>query len=95
VGFRGYQSRWGNQIFLQAFEGFLCFLSPLELVMFLEELEEWESPDAESQDESAQGSNTSCQLLDIMEALERLYVGDGQHLLLVRVNTVMGDHIPE
>jgi hypothetical protein len=47
MGFWGYQSRWGSQIFLQGFEGLLCLQSPLELVMFLEELKEWESPDAE------------------------------------------------
>jgi hypothetical protein len=92
VGFWGYQSRWGDQIFLQVFE---CFLSPLELVMFLEEIKEWESPDAESWDESAQCSHTSRQLLDIMEALGRLHFGDSWHLLWVRVNTTSGDHIPE
>jgi hypothetical protein len=48
MGFRGYQTRWGDEIFLQAFEGFLCLLGLLDLVMFLEELKKWESPDAES-----------------------------------------------
>jgi hypothetical protein len=48
VGFLGYQSRWGDQIFLQVFEGLLGLLSPLELAMFLEQLKEWESLDAES-----------------------------------------------
>jgi hypothetical protein len=48
VGFQGYQSGWGSQILLQVFESLLCFLSPLELVLFLEELEERESPDVES-----------------------------------------------
>jgi hypothetical protein len=38
VGFWGYQNRWGSQIFLQVFESLLGLLSPLELVMFLEEL---------------------------------------------------------
>jgi hypothetical protein len=95
VGFQGYQSRWGDQIFLQVFEGFLCVLSPLELVMFLEELKQWESPNADSRDEFAQGSHTSYQLLDIMEALGWLHLGDGRHLLWVRVNTATGDHIPE
>jgi hypothetical protein len=33
---------------LQFFEGLLCLLSPLELVLFLEELKERESPDIES-----------------------------------------------
>jgi hypothetical protein len=95
MGFWGYQSRWGNQIHLQVFEGLLCLLSPLELVLFLVELKEWESADDESQDESAQGNHTSCQLLDIMEAIGRLHLGDSQHLLWVRVNTTLGDHIPE
>jgi hypothetical protein len=76
MGFQGYQSRWGDQIFLQVFEGFLCFLCPLELVMFLKELKEWESPDALSPDESTQGRHTSCQLLHIMEALRQLHLGD-------------------
>jgi hypothetical protein len=57
VGFQGYQSGQGCQIFLQVFKDLLCFLSPLELVMFLEELREWESPDAETRDEPAQGSH--------------------------------------
>jgi hypothetical protein len=35
----GYQGRWGCQILLQFFKGLLCLLSPLELVMFHEELE--------------------------------------------------------
>jgi hypothetical protein len=48
MGFWVYQSRWGGQILLQVFEGLLCLLSPLELVLLLEELKEWESPDAES-----------------------------------------------
>jgi hypothetical protein len=47
MGFRGYQSGWGNQVPLQVFKGLLC-LSPLELVLLLEELKERESPDAES-----------------------------------------------
>jgi hypothetical protein len=49
----------------------------LKLVLLLEELEERESPDAESQDESTQGNHASCQLLDIMEALGQLHLGDG------------------
>jgi hypothetical protein len=48
MGFQGYLTRWGDEIFLQAIEGFLCLLGPLDLVMFLEELKKWESPDAES-----------------------------------------------
>jgi hypothetical protein len=69
VGLRAYQSRWGGQILLQVFEGLLCLLSPLKLDLFLEELKQWESPDVELRDESAQGSHTYRQLLDIMEAL--------------------------
>jgi hypothetical protein len=30
-----------------------------------------------------------------MEALGRLHFGDSRHLLWVRVNTTMRDHIPE
>jgi hypothetical protein len=48
MGFWGYQSGWGSQIILQVFEGLLGLLSPLELVLFLEELKERESPDVES-----------------------------------------------
>jgi hypothetical protein len=48
VGFRGYRSGWGSQILLQVFEGLLGLLSLLELALFLEELKERESPDAES-----------------------------------------------
>jgi hypothetical protein len=44
LGIRG----WGSQIFLQVFKGLLCLLSPVELVLLLEELKEWESPNAES-----------------------------------------------
>jgi hypothetical protein len=95
MGFRGYQSRWGSQILLQVFESLLCLLSPLELVLFLEELKEWEFHDTESWDESAQGGHTSNQFLDIMEALRQLHLGDSRHLLWVRVNTTPGDHIPE
>jgi hypothetical protein len=40
MGFRGYQSGWGCQIFLQVFKGLLCLLSPLEFIMFLEEFKE-------------------------------------------------------
>jgi hypothetical protein len=94
MGFWGYQSRWGNQILLQVFKGLLCLLSPLELVLFLKELKEWESPDAESRDESAQGSHTSHRLLDIMEAPGWLHLGDSRHLLWVRVNTTSGDILP-
>jgi hypothetical protein len=95
VGFRGYQSVWGCQIHLQVFEGLLRVLSPLKLVLFLEELKERESPDAESRDEPAQSGHTSCQLLHIMEAPGRLHFSDSRHLLWVRVNAMMGDHIPE
>jgi hypothetical protein len=48
MGFWGYQSGWGSQILLQVFEGLLCLLGPLELVLFLEEPKERESPNAES-----------------------------------------------
>jgi hypothetical protein len=80
MGFQGHQGRWGSQIFLQIFEGLLCLLSPLELVLFLEKLEERESPDAKSRDEPTQGSRAPRQLLDIMEALGRLHLGDSRHL---------------
>jgi hypothetical protein len=48
MGFWGYQSGWGSQILLQVFESLLCLLSPLELVLFHEELKERESLDTES-----------------------------------------------
>jgi hypothetical protein len=48
MGFRGYQSRCSDQILLQLFKGLMCLLSPPELVLFLEELKEWEFPDTES-----------------------------------------------
>jgi hypothetical protein len=70
-------------------------MSPLELVMFLEELKERESRDVESRDKRAQSGHASRQLLHIMETLEWLHFGDSRHLLWVRVNTTMGDHIPE
>jgi hypothetical protein len=34
MGFQGHQGGWSSQILLQVFEGLLCLLSPLELVMF-------------------------------------------------------------
>jgi hypothetical protein len=95
VGFRGYQSEWGSQILLQVFERLLCLLSPLELVLFLEEPKKRESPNTESRDKPAQSGHASHQLLHIVEALGQLYFGDSQHLLWVRVNTMTGDHIPE
>jgi hypothetical protein len=95
VAFRGNQGGWGSQIFLQVFEGLFYLLSPLELVMFLYELEKRESPDAESRDEPAQGRHASHQLLDIVKALGRLDVGDSHHFLWVRINPMTGDHIPE
>jgi hypothetical protein len=63
--------------------------------MFLEELKEIESHDAELCDEPTQCSHASHQLLYVMEALRQLHFGDIQHLLWVRVNTTMGDHIHE
>jgi hypothetical protein len=63
--------------------------------MFLEELKERESTDAESRDEPPQGAHAPRRLLHIMEALKRLHLCDTRHLIWVRVNTVMGDHIPE
>jgi hypothetical protein len=95
MGFRAYQGRWRSQILLQVFEGLLCLLRPIELVLFFEELKKWESPDAELRDESAQGSQTAYQLLDIIGALGRHHLGDRRHLFWVRVNTPSGDHIPE
>jgi hypothetical protein len=74
MGFQGYQCRRGNQIPLLVSEGLLCLLGPLELVLFLEELKEWESPDAESRDEPAQGSHTPHQLLEIMEVCSFILV---------------------
>jgi hypothetical protein len=38
MGFWAYQGRCGGQILLQVFEGLLCLLGPLELVLFSEEL---------------------------------------------------------
>jgi hypothetical protein len=54
MGFWGYQSGWGCQILLQVFKDLLCLLSPLELVLFLEELKERESPNVKSRDKPAQ-----------------------------------------
>jgi hypothetical protein len=48
MGFRSYQSRWGCKVLLQVFKGVVCLLRLLKLVLFLEELKERESPDAES-----------------------------------------------
>jgi hypothetical protein len=76
MGFRGYQSGWGCQILLQFFEGLLCLFSPLELALFLKELKERESPNAESRYKPALTGNASHQFLHIMEALGRLYFGD-------------------
>jgi hypothetical protein len=39
VGFRGHPGGWGSQILFEVFEGLLCFVGPLELVMLLKELE--------------------------------------------------------
>jgi hypothetical protein len=75
VGFRGYQSGWCSQV-LQVFECLVGPLSPLELILFLEELKERESPDAESRDEPAQGGHAPHQHLHIMEAFGRLHFGD-------------------
>jgi hypothetical protein len=69
-------SGWRCQILLQVFECLLCLLNPLELVMFLKELKERESPDAESRDKPAQSDHASRQLLHVMEALGWLYFGD-------------------
>jgi hypothetical protein len=77
------------------FKGLLCLLSPLELVMFLEECKERESPDVESRDEPAQSGHASHQFLHIMEALKQLHFGDDRHLLWVKVDTTTGDHIPQ
>jgi hypothetical protein len=63
----------------------LCLLSPLEVVLFFEDLKEWESPDAESQNEPTEGSHEPHQLLDIMKALGRLHLGDSRHLLRVHL----------
>jgi hypothetical protein len=54
---------WGCQILLQFFKVLLCLLIPLELVLFLEELNERESPDTESRDKPAQSGHVSRQLL--------------------------------
>jgi hypothetical protein len=76
MGFWGYQSGWGCQILLQVFKDLLCLLSPLELVLFLEELKERESPNVKSRDKPAQSGHASHQLLHIMEALRQLHFGD-------------------
>jgi hypothetical protein len=81
MGFRSHQSGWSSQILPQVFEGHLCLLSPLKLVLFLEELIEREPPNAKSWDESTQGNHTPHQLLDIMESLGRLHFCDSRHLL--------------
>jgi hypothetical protein len=73
----------GSQIFLQVFESLLDLLSPLKLVLFLEELKKGRT------------LTPSREINLLMEALGRLHFGDSRHLLEVRVNTTMGDHIPE
>jgi hypothetical protein len=75
VGFRRYQSHWSGQILLQVFEILLGLLSPLLLVLFLDELKGRESPDAKLQDEPAQGGYALHQLLYAMEDLGRLNFG--------------------
>jgi hypothetical protein len=59
MAFWNHQGGWSSQNLLQVFEGLLCVLGSLELVLFFEEFEEMEPPDVESLDESAQGSQTS------------------------------------
>jgi hypothetical protein len=49
--------------------------------MFLEDIKERESPDAESRDEPAQGGHAPCQLMYIMEPPGQLHFSDSQHLL--------------
>jgi hypothetical protein len=73
MGFWGYQNERGCEILLQVFEGLLCLLCPLELVLFLEELKERESPNTESRDKPAQSGHASHQLLYVMEALGQLH----------------------
>jgi hypothetical protein len=77
VGIWGDQGRWVNKIFLQVYGGHLCLLSPLELVMFLEEHKELESSNVESRDDPTQGSHTPRQIMNIIEALRRPHLGDG------------------
>jgi hypothetical protein len=48
--FRGHQGGWGSQILLQVFEGLLFLLGPVELVLFIKELKEWEPPNAQLRD---------------------------------------------
>jgi hypothetical protein len=48
VGLQSHKGGWGSQIVLEVFECLLCFLGPLELVLFYKELEKWEPPNAES-----------------------------------------------
>jgi hypothetical protein len=48
VGFQCHQGGWGSQVLLEFLKRLLCLLGPLELVLFLEEFEEREPPDAES-----------------------------------------------
>jgi hypothetical protein len=47
-GFGATRVGGGSKILLQVLKVLLCLLSPLKLVLFLEELKERESPDAES-----------------------------------------------
>jgi hypothetical protein len=59
MGFQSHEGGWVRQVPLELFEIFMCFFSPLELILLFEELEEGEPPDAESRDESAQGSHAT------------------------------------
>jgi hypothetical protein len=77
----GHQGGWGSQVLFEVLKGFLSFFGPLELILYLEEFEEREPPNAESWDEPTQGSHTTRQLMDIMETLGWLHFGDSRHLL--------------
>jgi hypothetical protein len=44
MGFRGHQGEWGNQILHEVIKSLMCFHTPLEFALFLEDLEEREPP---------------------------------------------------
>jgi hypothetical protein len=60
VGLRSHESGWGGEVPFEFLEVLLNLLSPLKIVLLLEQLEERESPDTESKYEMAQGYHATC-----------------------------------
>jgi hypothetical protein len=89
------QDGWRLQVVFEVLKRLVCLLSPLELVVVLEQLEEGQSLFSKSGDESVQSCHAASELLDVLDHLRCILGCNSIDLLWIFFDPAMADNEPE